>query len=146
MSIEFYKTLFRTWNIPGRLVILFCLLSFSGSIYADVFKVNDTSDGNAPNQLRGAIAAAMAAGPGSQIIIVAPGTYDISMGEISFGDSSVTISIIGAGPNLTILNMNAINQDRFFLINPTGNTANVDVTIQGIQFTGGHLTSDNFDG
>ena len=134
------------WLLTCRywLPALFVMYSLSSS--ANVYNVTVTTDGNATNQLRGALLAASAAGAGPHIINIAAGTYDLTMGEIIFGNSAVDLSIIGAGSASTIIHMTTTSQDRFFLINTTGTVGNVQVTMSGLHFTGGHLTSDHFGG
>ncbi|HWK06771.1 MAG TPA: T9SS type A sorting domain-containing protein [Puia sp.] len=133
--------------LSGRrhwLLAFFVLYSISSS--ANVYNVTVTTDGNANNQLRGAILAASAAGAGPHTIHVAAGTYNLTMGEIIFGNSAVNLSIIGAGSAATTINMTTTGQDRIFLINTTGTVSDIQVTMTGLTFTGGHLTSDNFGG
>jgi Immunoglobulin I-set domain len=113
-------------------------------VYSNDFTVNVTSDGNGVNQLRGAIAAAVAAGAGPHTINIDAGGYNLTMGQIILGSNPITITFIGAGGGNTVINMT--NQNRIFLINPTGTTPNVNVTFQGITLTGGHLLTDNFGG
>ncbi|GGB23041.1 hypothetical protein GCM10011511_53710 [Puia dinghuensis] len=112
---------------------------------ANVYNVTSTTDGTATNQLRGAIAAADAAG-GINTINLAAGTYVLTLGEIKFGSQAGTLTIAGAGPASTTIQMSTTKQDRIFLINTTGKVFNVSVSIQGITFTGGVLTSDAFGG
>src|SRR5258707_14242740 len=81
--------------------------------YANVYNVTLTTDGNATNQLRGAIAAADAAG-GANTINISAGTYTLTMGAISFGNRAMTLSIIGAGSGSTIISMSTTGQDRIF--------------------------------
>jgi len=126
------------------LTVVFLLYSVAS--FCNVYNVSVVTDGNATNQLRGAILAASAAGAGPHTINVAAGTYNLTMGEISFGNSVVTISIVGAGAASTIINMTTTLQDRIFLINPPGTVSNVQVSVSGISFNGGHLKTDNFGG
>lgn len=109
------------------------------------YNVTVTTDGSATNQLRGAIVAADAAG-GTSTINVAAGTYNLTLGEITFGRRAQNITITGAGSASTIINMTSTLQDRIFLVNPPGDIANIQTTISGITFTGGRLTSDPFGG
>src|SRR5216684_5375142 len=83
------------------LAALCLLLPLPLLTYANVYSVTSTTDGNATNQLRGAIAAAEAAG-GTNTINISAGTYTLTMGSISFGNSAMTLSIIGAGSGSTI--------------------------------------------
>jgi hypothetical protein len=96
--------------------------------------------------LRGAIEAADAAGGGPHTINVPAGTYNLTLGEISFGNNAQNISIVGAGAGLTIINMTNTAQDRIFIINPPGTISNVTTSISGVTFTNGHLTSDVYGG
>ena len=67
-----------------RSFMTFCLLvTLSFSVAAQNYSVTDATDGTATTQLRGAIVAADLAG-GTHTITVAAGSYDLSLGEISF--------------------------------------------------------------
>lgn len=105
--------------------------------------VSVTTDGNATDQLRGAIQdAALTAGP--HTISVQAGTYVLTLGQIQLGNNPTDITITGAGAGNTIIDGN--NADRILLINPGRTTSNVNVTISGITFTRGKLTSDVLGG
>ncbi len=121
------------------------ITSLITSAYANTFNVNQTTDGNAVTQLRGAILAADALGGGPHTINVPAGTYNLTLGSIEFGTVAQNISIVGAGPGLTIVNMTTTAQDRIFLINPPGLNPNVTTSISGIKFTNGK-SSDNYGG
>lgn len=128
----------------------FAILFFATLVYvktaATVYNVTDVIDGHAVNQLRGAIEAADAAG-GTHTINVAAGTYILTLGQITFGNTAQNITIIGAGPASTIISMTVgAGQDRIFFINPTGTTNSPVITIQGIRFENGYLTSDPYGG
>jgi hypothetical protein len=128
-----------------HLILVFTwLISVAG--YGNIFNVTVTTDGNNPNQLRGAVMAAAAAGAGPHTINIAAGTYNLTMGQISVGNSPITITFVGAGAASTIINMTSTMQDRLFNINPSGTVSNINITFQAITFTGGRLTSDNFGG
>ncbi len=127
------------------LTALYLLLALPLLTYANVYNVTSTVDGNAVNQLRGAIAAADAAG-GTNTINIPAGTYTLTMGTISFGNKAMALSIIGAGSGSTIISMSTTGQDRIFMINPPGTISGVNVTIQGLTFTNGKLTGDDFGG
>lgn len=130
-----------------RLLSLSILLLFSSlRSFAIDYNVNVTTDGNGVNQLRGAIAAAVADGAGPHRINMAAGTYDITMGQITFGNSPITIQFFGAGAENTIINMTTTNQNRIFRINQTALTPNVVVSFQGITFQNGLVRTDNFGG
>jgi hypothetical protein len=126
----------------------FWLLIFIGlRANANTYTVTDPTDGTAPNQLRGAILAADAAGGGPHTINVPPGTYNLTLGEISFGTTANSnISILGTDASTTVINMTTTGQDRIFLINPSGQITNVNIAISGIAFLNGHLRSDQNGG
>jgi hypothetical protein len=103
-------------------VFLFSVL-YADNVLATVYNVNNTADGHAVNQLRGAFEAADAAGPGPHTINVAAGTYALTLGMLILGSNPQTISIIGAGAASTIISKstNPLERDRIFLINPVSN-------------------------
>src|SRR5688572_798658 len=134
-----------TKRIKFFAVIFFATL-LSVTTVANVFNVTITTDGIAPNQLRGAIMAADALG-GTHTINVAAGTYTLILGQIVFGNSAQNTTIIGAGPASTIISMGSgVLQDRIFFINPSGTTNSPVITIQGIKFENGYLNSDPYGG
>jgi hypothetical protein len=122
------------------------LLFSSACIFGNDYTVNLTTDGNAANQLRGAVAAAVAAGAGPHTITIVAGEYDIDMGQISFGNNPITINFMGAGAESTIINMTTTNQNRIFRINQSALTPNVHVSFTGITFQNGLVRTDNFGG
>jgi hypothetical protein len=128
-------------------VFLFVYALLSVPTFAAVFNVTNTTDGPATTQLRGAIAAADAAG-GTHTINVAAGNYILTLGTISFGNTAQNISIIGAGAATTTITMtsNVAQRDRIFVINPPGTTPNVFTTFSNIKLANGYLTSDTFGG
>ncbi|GAB3999044.1 hypothetical protein GCM10028807_48190 [Spirosoma daeguense] len=124
------------------------LLSLSG--WAQNYTVNTTADGTSSSgtvTLRGAILASDAAG-GNHTITVPAGTYNLTLGQITFGNTAQHIIINGAGPNSTIINMAGTgnNLDRIFLIDPPGTNANIQTSITGVKFTNGRLKSDTYGG
>ncbi|MBD2755915.1 beta strand repeat-containing protein [Spirosoma validum] len=126
--------------------LLFTLISLWAK--ANTYNVNTTADGNSSSgtvNLRGAILAADALG-GTHTINVPAGTYNLTLGTVTFGNKAQNITINGAGAGSTIINMTATNRDRIFFINPTAFVYNVQTTITGVSFTNGHLTSDNYGG
>jgi Fe-S cluster biogenesis protein NfuA len=126
-------------------VLVFATLLSVTSV-ANVYNVTNTSDGLALNQLRGAILDADALG-GTHTINVAAGTYVLTLGEIVFGNTAQNITIIGAGPANTIISMTTGDlKDRIFFINPSGTTNSPVITVQGIKFQNGYLTSDPYGG
>ena len=126
--------------------VLFFAILLSATTLATVYNVTNTTDGFGLNQLRGAILDADAAG-GTHTINVAAGTYILTLGEITFGNTAQNITIIGAGPASTIISMTAgAGQDRIFFINPSGTTNSPVITVQGIKFENGYLTSDPYGG
>jgi hypothetical protein len=139
------QTLFRP---RCRQTLAICALLLPLLSYGDTFNVTTTADGTATNTLRGAITQADLEGPaGSPHVINVPaGTYNLTMGEISYGNNTGTLQIVGAGAGSTIINMTTTGQDRILMINPSGAQPDVDVTITGVSFTNGVLTSDSFGG
>src|SRR5690349_16958741 len=112
-------------NLLRKLCVSIFFFVFSSLVaYSNVFNVTNTTDGNGVNQLRGAIAAAIAAGPGPHTINVSAGTYNLVMGQIVIGNSAITLTITGADPANTIINMTTMSQDRIFIINPPGTVPN----------------------
>ena len=130
-----------------KLFILISLIAIlSVPALANVYTVNDTTDGHATNQLRGAIEAADTLG-GSHTINVAAGTYTLTLGQIAFGNTAQNITITGAGPASTIISMTTgAGKDRIFTINYSGLTSDVTTTISSVKFLNGNLTSDTFGG
>jgi len=134
-----------TKRIKFFAILFFTILS-SVTAVANVYNVTDVTDGHNTNQLRGAIEAADALG-GTHTINVAAGTYILTLGEISFGNTAQNITIIGAGPASTIISMTTgAAKDRIFFINPSGTTNSPVINIQGIKFENGYLTSDPYGG
>ncbi|HEX2684204.1 MAG TPA: hypothetical protein VHL77_09740, partial [Ferruginibacter sp.] len=120
------------------------LLSVKG--FSQNYTVTSTIDGHATNQLRGAIEASDAAG-GTHIITVNPGVYTLTLGEITFGNTAQNITINGAGAASTIISMTTgAGKDRIFFINPSGTTNSPVITVSGLTFQNGSLTSDPFGG
>ncbi|MES2775760.1 MAG: T9SS type A sorting domain-containing protein [Bacteroidota bacterium] len=128
-------------------VLLVLMLAYTG-VAAQNYVVNTTADGTSSTgtvHLRGAINASNAAG-GAHTITVPAGTYNLTLGQLILGDIPQNITINGAGPATTIINMTTTAQDRIMLINPPGTNANITTTITGIKFTNGRLVNDNFGG
>ncbi len=126
--------------------LFFIIPLLSVTAFANTYNVTDVTDGHATNQLRGAIEAADAAG-GSHTINVAAGTYVLTLGQITFGNTAQNITIIGAGPASTIISMTAgATRDRIFFINPSGTTNSPVISVSGIKFQNGYLTSDPYGG
>lgn len=127
------------------LAVLSVIVGMPQYVSANVFNVTQTSDGNDPTQLRGAILAANAVGGGPHTINVPAGTYNLTLGTIEFGNNAQDISILGAGAGSTVINMTATMPGRIFFINTAGDVSGVVTTISGIKFTGGE-NSDDFGG
>ncbi|SFF21957.1 beta strand repeat-containing protein [Spirosoma endophyticum] len=131
---------------PLLALTLFVLMRVSAQ--ANTYNVNTTADGTSSSgtvNLRGAILAADALG-GTHTINVPSGTYNVTLGTITFGNRAQNITIYGAGAASTVINMTTTNRDRIFFINPTAFIYNVQTTITGISFTNGQLTADNYGG
>nr|WP_295923224.1 T9SS type A sorting domain-containing protein [uncultured Dyadobacter sp.] len=127
------------------LAIALLFVSLLPSARANTFNVTQTSDGNDPSQLRGAILAADALGGGPHTINVPAGTYNLTLGTILFGSKAQNISIVGAGPALTIVNMTTTMENRILFINRYGDIPDVTTSISGIKFTNGK-TQDGYGG
>ncbi|MBO9611678.1 MAG: T9SS type A sorting domain-containing protein [Dyadobacter sp.] len=141
MKLLFTKQMRWTAAVLSLLLAILCF-----PVAADTFNVTQTTDGTATSQLRGAILAADALGGGPHTINLPAGTYNLTLGPIVFGNQAQNISIVGAGPGSTIINMTSTMQDRIFLINPPGTIQNVQVSISGIQFTNGKNPVDHYGG
>lgn len=128
-----------------KLPAIVALLLLCCRALATDFVVSNTTDGNATNQLRGAILAA-AASAGPHNITLAAGTYTLTNGQIIFGAIATNIKITGVSASQTIITTQGANADRLLLINETGTVANVLVEFSNIQFRGGRLKSDPFGG
>lgn len=148
--------------IAGRLINLFflsfflviVLISVSLASTITVNTTNDThaaarasspADGSGNVSLRSALEFADAVGGTNIINFSVSGTINLSLGEISFGNTAENITIDGAGQSI-VINMTNTNQDRIFLIDPPGTVSNVVVTLQNLTFQNGHLTSDPYGG
>ncbi|MCU0373719.1 MAG: T9SS type A sorting domain-containing protein [Chitinophagaceae bacterium] len=128
-----------------KLLTAFFILLCGTRVMGTDYTVNNTTDGNATNQLRGAIMAA-AASAGPHTITLAAGTYTLTNGQIIFGAIATNIKINGASASQTIITTQGANADRLLLINETGTVNNVVVEFTNIQFRGGRLKSDPFGG
>jgi hypothetical protein len=134
-------------NLRAVGLLLLLILARGLSASATTYNITSTTDGTGLNQLRGALLNAdQSAGP--HTINLPAGTYNITLGTITFGSIAQTISIVGAGAGSTIINMAGAgsSRDRIFLINTTGTIANVSTSISGVKFTNGYLTSDIYGG
>ncbi len=127
--------------------VVFLILTLSAQNgFANVYNVTNTTDGHALNQLRGAIEDADLAG-GTHTINVAAGTYLLTLGQITFGNTAQNITITGAGPLITVISMTTgAGKDRIFFINPSGTTNSPVISVSGIKFQNGSLTSDPYGG
>src|SRR5687767_8743077 len=101
---KFYNKNLSVKGFTKRIKFFVFLLSttlLSVTAVANVYNVTNTADGLALNQLRGAILNADALG-GTHTINVAAGTYVLTLGQITFGNTNQNITIIGAGSGSTI--------------------------------------------
>src|SRR4051812_49146534 len=90
---------------PLLALTLFVLMRFSAQ--ANTYTVNTTADGTSSSgtvNLRGALLAADALG-GTHTINLPAGTYNLTLGTITFGNRAQSITINGAGAASTIINM-----------------------------------------
>ncbi|MEP6810154.1 MAG: putative Ig domain-containing protein, partial [Chthoniobacterales bacterium] len=136
----------------------FISLALAGRVSATTFNVNTFSDTHAVTpsagtgldstgkiSLRSALEAVESVG-GTQTVNLPAGTYNLSLGTITFGDVAQNLTITGASAATTIVNMTTTAQNRIFLIGTTGTLPNVNTSISNVQFTGGKLTGDNYGG
>jgi len=128
-----------------KLPAIVALLLLCCRAIATDFVVTNTTDGNATNQLRGALLAA-AASAGPHNISLSAGTFTLTNGQIIIGAIATNIKITGVSATQTIITTQGANADRLLLINETGTVANVVVEFSNIQFRGGRLKSDPFGG
>lgn len=141
--------------IYRSVLISLLLISVSLASTITVNTLNDTHaaspgssalDGSGNISLRSALENADAVVGTYTINFSITGTINLSLGEISFGSNpGENITIDGSGQTITI-NMTGTNQDRIFIINLPGTVTNVQVTIQDLTFSNGHLTSDSYGG
>ena len=119
------------------LAVLACtaLLALAGTASADttftVTKEADTADGvcDSDCSLREALAAADAT-PGNDTVIVKPGHYVLSLGELAFGVSDEGLNIAGSSARDTVVDGNG----QFRVMNIDDGTT----TISHMTITGGH--------
>lgn len=147
-------------SLRSQFIALIALLPFctATGMHAATFNVNSFSDTHAVTpgagtgmdstgkiSLRSALEAINQIG-GTQTVILPAGTYNLSLGMITFGDVAQNVTITGASAATTIVNMTTTLQNRIFLIITTGTLPNVITSINNVQFTGGKLTGDNYGG
>src|SRR5688500_3633535 len=131
--------------------------------YANDYVVNTTNDShallpltgsaldaNGSISLRSALEAADAVG-GTHTITLPNGTYTLTLGQIIFGTKGQNITITGNGATNTIIDMTSgltpgEVRDRIFLLNPTGLEDNVVLSVNGVKFQNGYVTSDRYGG
>ena len=156
------KTISTT--IRGCLVALFTLFAATSGVLANVYVPNTFADpvittlnnatgqinGGATISLRSALKAADNLG-GTHTVTLSTGTYALTQAlpnrQITIGNTAQNITINGNGPANTVISMtNDANRDRILFINPTGTTNSPVVTVQGIKFQNGYLSSDPYGG
>lgn len=132
------------------------------SIAGGVNSANGVITGGAGNgqvSLRSALKAADTLG-GNHTVNLGTGTYvldgtgtyiyagptTVTTRTIIIGITNQNISINGNGPGNTIISMAASGRDRILLINPDGTTNSPVVSISGVSFQNGYLTSDFYGG
>ena len=157
--------------IPALLLV--CCMGVANTVFAttytpDIFTdpnyltVNNatgvilTGPGAGSKSLRSVLQAADNNGAGPHIINLSAGTYTITGGSsvgtyVIFGSNpqKITINGVVGSPLTTIIDMaTGAFQDRIFAINVVtgGVTTDVDVTINYVKFTNGHLNSDPYGG
>lgn len=145
------------------LLLLFFIALLSVSAFANTYVPNTFTDpvittlnnttgainGGATISLRSALMAADNLG-GTHTVTLSTGTYNLSKApksQIVIGNTPQNITINGNGPANTIINMvNDANRDRILLINPVGTTNSPVISISGVTFQNGFLTTDTFGG
>jgi len=148
------------------LLFLFVVTLLSVPAFANVYVPNTFTDpvittlnnatgainGGATISLRSALMAAdnMGVTGGPHTVTLSTGTYNLSKApksQIVIGNTPQNITINGNGPANTIINMvNDANRDRFLLINPVGTTNSPVISISGVTFQNGYLTTDFYGG
>ncbi len=123
--------------------------TFADPVISSLNNATGAINGGATISLRSALMAADNLG-GTHTVTLSTGTYNLSTApnsQITIGNTPQNITINGNGPANTIINMvNDANKDRILFINPTGATNSPVITVNGIRFQNGFLTSDTFGG
>ena len=111
----------------GVLLFVTAALLRSGAAEANHTPITTTTDSNAPGSLRSALADAV----GGETVVVPPGTYALTLGELLI-DQAITLD--GAGPGATIVD--AQGNSRVFRVSVLGATP-PPVTVADMTVTGG---------
>ena len=133
--------------------------TFADPVITTVNNATGAINGGATITLRSALLAADNLG-GSHTITLSTGTYNLdgsatytisgpstfSARTIYLGNRAQNITINGNGPGNTIINMATAGRDRIMTINYNGDAPNVTTTINGVKFTNGYLTNDQYGG
>ena len=133
--------------------------TFADPVITSINNATGAINGGATITLRSALLAADNLG-GSHTITLSTGTYNLdgsatytisgpstfSARTIYLGNSAQNITINGNGPGNTIVNMATAGRDRIMTINYNGDVPNVITTINGVKFTNGYLTNDEYGG
>lgn len=108
------------------------------------------ADANGNVTLRAAIQEANALG-GDALIILGAGTYDLSLlgadeddadtGDLDITNTTGTLTIVGAGSDLTIINAAGLGDDRVFDV-----LAGAELTLDGLMVTGGNIVGGSGGG
>jgi hypothetical protein len=125
--------------------ILFLILLLTGlTAQAQDYTVSNTTDGNATNQLRGALITAGSIA-GNHVVTVNAGTYNITLGDIFFGSvNNCNITINGAGAGSTIID--AGNLSRAFVYNTTAFITSLTITLNNVTVRNCKESADVFGG
>jgi hypothetical protein len=125
--------------------------TFADPVITTLNNSNGEINGGTTISLRSAVRASDNLG-GTHIITLSTGTYNLTQAipnrQLVLGTSlSQNVTINGNGPTNTIINMvNDANRDRILFINPSGNTNSPVVSVSGIRFQNGYLSSDPYGG
>lgn len=124
--------------------------TFTDPVITSINNATGAINGGSTISLRSALTAADNLG-GTHIVNLSTGTYVLTQAipnrQITIGNRAENITINGNGPTNTIISGTLdANKDRILFINPTGSTNSPVITINGVKFQNGYLTSDTYGG
>lgn len=124
--------------------------TFTDPVITTLNNATGQINGGATISLRSALMAADNLG-GTHTVTLSTGTYNLTQAipnrQITIGNTNQNITINGNGPANTIINNTLdANKDRILFINPSGVTNSPVISVNGIRFQNGYLSSDPYGG